>query len=377
MASAVLALLLLLVATLLGGAPPAAASPEPVSYAHTPHTPPSVGRHPFLSRRQLVALLANDTPLVDPTVALPPEEIPPPTPATCGRRLQGTAHTVACDAAPPLGGFVLVPPRRATASLVLLHGYTNLPQVYLSLVKVLLTSAPEAWSSVRLVVPFAPRVPVQLVDAPLSNPYAWYDGSPTFNTTLSDIVLGNMTNVAAVERRLLSATEDVDRLGLFLSTRRVEAIVAAEHRVLGGRRGDRGGRGGGRGPPAGRVVLAGHSLGAVMATHVALTSRARLSAVVALQGFVADARRLGRVPGIVAPGGRGYPVELVSGGADVAVPPPLVAASAALVRRLLRRGGGGETRVRYTNLPGVTHLSFFLDGPDADAVAKVLTRHLG
>lgn len=367
MASAALALLLLLVATLVGVTPPAAASSEPVSYAGTPHTPPSIGRHPFLSRRQLVALLANDTPLVDPTGSVPPEEIPPPTPATCGRRLSGAAHTVRCDPSPPLGGFVLVPPRRATASLVLLHGYTDVPQVHLSLLKTLLTSEPEAWSSVRLVIPFAPRVPVQLVDAPISNSYAWYDVSPTLDTTLSDIVLGNMTDVAAVERRLLTATEDVDRLGLFLSTRRVEAIVAAEHRVLArGRRGDR------RGPPDGRVVLAGHSLGAVMATHVALHSRARLAAVVALQGFVADARRLDRVPGTIAPGDRGYPVELVSGGRDAAVPPALVAASAAIVQRLLR----GAARVTYADLPRVSHSSFFLPGPDADAVSKVLTRHL-
>lgn len=368
-----LAVLLLLVAFLLGGAPPAAAYPEPVAYPRTRHTPPSIGRLPFLSHRELEELLAKDTPLVDPTGAVPPEEIPPPTPVTCGRRLPGTAHTVRCDAAPPLGGIVLAPPRRATASLVLLHGYSDLSEVrdYLDLLQVLLTSAPEAWSSVRLVFPVAPRVLVPLVDVPIPNQvtFAWFDPSPSLSTTLSDIdllVLGNMTDVGAVERRLLTATEDVDRLGLFFSTRRVEAIIAAEHRVL------KRGRRGGRCRPAGRVVLAGHSLGAVMATHVALHSRARLDALVALQGFVADARRLDRVPGVVDAGDRGYPVEFVSGERDAAVPPALVAASAAIVRRLLR----GAARVTYATLPRVTHSSFFLPGPDADAVARVLTRHL-
>ncbi|GAB0491335.1 hypothetical protein MMPV_002588 [Pyropia vietnamensis] len=360
--------LCLLVATLVGAS--AATSPEPVFYPRTPHTPPSLGRHPFLSHRQLIKLLANDTPLVDPTGSIRPEEIPPPTPVTCGKRMPGTAHTVQCNAAAPLSGIVLVPPRRATASLVLLHGYTDVPYIYLTLLKVLLKSKPNAWSSVRVVLPFAPRVPVQLEDAELDNPYAWYDASPTFITTLSDVVEGNITDVDAVERRVLTAKEDVDSLGLFLSTRRIEAIVAAEHRELtrgGGNRRPAGGS------PTGRVVLAGHSLGAVMATHVSLTSRVRLAAVVALQGFVADAPRLNRVPGTVAGGDRGYPVELVSGSADVAVPPSLVAASASIVRRLLR----GKARVGYTEQRGVTHTSFFLAGPDADAVAQVLTRYLG
>lgn len=369
MASTAMALFLL-VTTLVVGTSSAVASPEPVFYPRTPHTPPSLGRHPFLSHRQLIKLLANDTPLVDPTGTLRPEEIPPPTPVTCGKRMPGTAHTVRCNAAAPLGGIVLVPPRRATASLVLLHGYTDIPYIYLSLLKVLLSSKPDAWSSVRVVFPFAPRVPVQLEDADLANPYAWYDASPTFNTVLADVVGGNMTDIDAIERRILTATEDVDSLGLFLSTRRIEAIVAAEHRVLRSSNGDRR-RGGGS--ASGRVVLAGHSLGAVMVTQVALTSRADLAAVVALQGLVADARRLDRVPGTVARGDRGYPVELVSGGADVAVPPSLVAASASIVRRLLR----GKARVGYTEQPGVTHTSFFLAGPDADAVAETLTRHLG
>lgn len=367
MATAVVAVLLL-VATVAGGgtAPAAAFSPEPVFYPHTRHTLPSLGRQPFLSPRALRALLANDTPLVDPTGTIPPDEIPAPVPVKCGGRMPRTAHTVRCGAGRPLGGIVLVPPRRATASLVFLHGFTDTPHIYLALLQTLLSSAPAAWASVRLVVPFAPRVPVQLEASPDAAPvYAWYDVSPSFNTTLAT----RPADAADAERLLLESVVDVDGLGLFLSTRRVEAIIAAEHRALGGRRDNKGSR---KPAPGGRVVLAGHSLGAVMATHVALTSRVRVAAVVALQGFVADARRLSRVPGTTAPGRRGYPVELVSGGADVVVPPSYVAASAAIVRRLLK----GAARVSYKELKGVTHSSFFLPGPDADAVNKVLTRHL-
>lgn len=370
MAAAALAVLLLLV-PFLGGTPASATTAEPVSYAHTPHTPPSIGRVPFLSRHQLDALLANTTPQVDPFGGLPADELPPPTPSACGRRLAGTAHTVRCGAASPLGGIVLVPPRRATASVVFLHGYTDTPAVYLSLARALLSSsAPAGWSSsTRWVLPFAPRVPVQLFDTPVRDAYAWLDPTPNLNSSLAEILGANTTDVATVERGLLTAPEDVDRLGLFLSTRRVEAIVTAEHRVLNYRR-----RRHGRGrTTAGRVLLVGHSLGGVMATHVALQSTARLTAVVALQGFVADARRLARVPSTYddhSP--RGYPVELVAGGADTTAPPALVAASAAIVRRLMR----GVARVRYTALPGVTHWSFFFKKRDADAVVGVLRRYL-
>lgn len=352
----------------------AAATTEPLVYPCTPHTPPGTGRHPFLSAAQLEALLANTSRLVDPFGTLAPDEVPPATPAACGLLLNGTAHKVLCDAAPPLGGIVLVPPRRATASVVFLHGYTDSPQVYLTLLKVLLSSAPKVWSSTRWLIPFAPRVPVQLFEAPISNDvYAWYDVSPSASSSLGDILSNNNTDVAAVKRELLTATEDVDRLGLFLSTRRVEAIIAAEHRVLGG--GDsRARRHGSLGPQAaGRVVLAGHSLGGAMVTHIALHSRAFLSGVISLEGFIMDARRLSRVPGTYDDiYERRYPVELVSGGADVTAPPSLVTASAAIVRRLLRR----VASVTYTNLPGVTHWSFFFAGADAKAVIGVLRRYL-
>lgn len=373
MATVALAVVVLLVAALVGGTPAAATAPtEPVVYPHTPHTPPSLGRHPFVSASQLDALLAADTPLVDPTGGVPADKMPRPAPVSCGRRMQGTAHTVRCYAGPPLGGMVLEPPRRATASVVFLHGYTDTPHVYLPLVQVLLSSAPAMWSTVRLVVPFAPRVPVQLVDAPLSDVYAWYDPSTQINSTIgAAAAAGGSADVGATERLLLSDTSDVDRLGLFLSTRRIEAIIVAEQRVLCRARG---GRHGGGDPPVGRVVLAGHSLGAVMATHVALTSTARLAGVVALEGFVADVRRLSRVPGTYdRTHRRGYTLELVAGGADTSVPPPLVAASAAIGRRLLR----GVARVKYTELPRLDHWSFFLAGADAKAVVGVLRRYLG
>lgn len=373
MATAALAVVVLLVATLVGGTPAAAtATTEPVVYPRTPHTPPSLGRHTFVSASQLDALLAADMRLVDPSGGVPADKMPRPAPVTCGRRVPGTAHTVRCYAGPPLGGVVLEPPRRATASVVFLHGYTDTPHVYLPLVQVLLSSAPAVWSTVRLVLPFAPRVPVQLVDVPLSDVHAWYDPSAQINSTIGAAAAsGGAADVAATKRLLLADASDVDRLGLFLSTRRIEAIIAAEHKVLCR---ERGAHHGGWGPTAGRVVLVGHSLGAVMATHVALTSTARLAGVVALEGFVADARRLSRVPGTYDRAHpRGYTLELVAGGADTTVPPPVVAASAAIGRRLLR----GVAPVKYTELPRVNHWSFFLAGADAKAIVGVLRRYLG
>ncbi|KAK1857659.1 hypothetical protein I4F81_000275 [Pyropia yezoensis] len=333
-------LMLLLLATALcggGGVAPAAATPE--AYVFPPAAPSAypMERVAFLTRRQLAAALANDTPTVDPTGTLRPEEIPPPTPVTCGGTLPATAHRVVCAASPPVGGWVLEPPtrRRPAGTLVLLHGYVNDPQRYTTAVGALLRSAPDLFRSLRVVVPFAPRYTKQLEPGFLSDPHSWFDGN-ALAAKLFPEVATNLTTVEAVEARMEGAPEDADRLGLFLSTRRID-------------------------------------IGGAMAAHVALVSTAPIDGVVVLQGFVPAPRSMARLAaaGAVSRARRAYTLSFVAGSADTVVLPVLVEASSRIVRRALRKAG----RVTYESLRGVTHSSFFFPGADASAVAGVLRRH--
>lgn len=364
-------LLLLLLATALcvgGGAAPAAATPEAYVYPPAPSSAYPMERVAFLSRRQLVAALANDTPTVDPTGTLRPEEIPPPTPVTCGGTLPGTAHMVVCAAAPPVGGWILEPParRRPTGTLVLLHGYVNDPQRYNTAVGALLRSAPDLFRALRVVVPFAPRYIEQLVPGFRSGAHSWFDANALAANLFAEIAAANLTTVDAVQARMVGAPEDADRLGLFLSTRRIEAIVLAERRRLRRAAGGGGSRGG-------RVVLLGHSVGGGMAAHVALVSAAPLDGVVVLQGFLAAPRSVARLAaaGAISRARRAYTLSFLAGSADPVVPPVLVEASSRIVKGALRDAG----RVTYESLPGVTHSSFFFPGGNASAVAGVLRRH--
>jgi len=356
-------LLVLLAAVLLGGgATPAVAFDEPYVFPPTAPEAYPMERSTYRSWRELVALLASNTSLVDPTGTLPPDAIPPPTPLTCGRRLPGTLHTVRCGAGPPLGGYVLEPPLRpAAASIVFLHGYTDTPIFYATFFARALASAPDLFESVRVTLPLAPICAGQAIaGAPPGDVYAWFDVAPFFNATFPTLING--TDVAAVEAGLRADTVPADRLGLFLSTRRIEAVIARERGVVC--------RGGAR--HGGRVLLAGHSLGAAMAVHVALFSRVRLDGVVPLQGFLAGAPALLASNETYYTGDRGYDVELVAGSDDKIVPPLVVDASARLVRGLLV----GLATVKYTALAGVTHTNFFLPGPSFDAVVGVLRRYL-
>jgi len=361
---------LLLAAVVIGGASvPAAAFSEPYVFPPTPSAPYPMERSVYRPFSQLAALLASNETVFDPTGSLSPEDVPPTTPLTCGYRLPGTAHKVWCRAGPPLGGYVLVPPRPPTASIVYIHGYTDAPWFYSTYFRFLLTTSSDLFASVRVVVPLAPVYPDQRVaGAPPSDYHVWHD--PTSFITETRPAVLNASDVAAVEAILRNDRAAVDRLGLFLSTRRIEAIISRERRVLHracGPRCDDGGSGGG----GGRVVLVGDGLGGVMTTHMALHSRARLDGVVSLLGFVTGARLLLNEPEAYYRGRRGYDVELVAGGDDQIVTPPLVEASARIVRRLLV----GMASVRYTVLPRVTHTSF-LPGREMEALVGVLRRFL-
>jgi len=356
------ALLLLLAAALLGcDASPGAAFEEPYVFPPTRPEPYPMERRTYRSFAQLADLLASNDTLVDPTGTVRPEDIPSPTPLTCGRRVPGTAHRVRCAAGPPLGGYILEPPQPATASIVFLHGFTDAPWFYATFFRSALTAAPALFASVRVVAPLAPVYPNQaIVGLPPSDYFAWVDAAGVLNTTLPRLADG--ADVATAEAVLRADTSVDDRLGLFLSTRRVEALIARERGTL---------RAGGA-PGGGRVLLVGHSLGAAMATHIALVSRVRLDGVIPLQGFVPDARTALASKEAYHTGDRGYTVELVAGGADELVPPPVVEASARIVRDLL----SGAARVKYTEQAGVSHTSFFLPGPGVKAVVGVLRRFL-
>jgi len=256
---------------------------------------------------------------------------------------------------------VLEPPRPATASIVFLHGYTDAPYAYGTFFGFALASAPDLFASVRVALPLAPIYAGQaFMGAPPGDYFAWFDVAPFLTTAFPALLNG--TDVAAVMAGLRADTAATDRLGLFLSTRRIEAVVARERGAVR--------NGGAR--DGGRVLLAGHSLGAAMAVHVALVSRARLDGVVPLQSFLPGARTLLASNETYDTGARGYEVEMVAGSDDKVVPPLLVDASARLVRGLL----AGLATVKYTVLAGVTHTNFFLPGPSLDAVVGVLRRYL-
>ena len=348
---------LLLASVLLAAAPAAARAGEPYVFPPTPPSPYPMEREAFLSAAALRALLATNTTWNDATGVLTPDEVPPATPLTCGARVQGTDHTVRCDASAPLGGIVLEPPCAATASIIFLHGRTEGPWIYQTLLRTLLRSAPRAFASVRWVFPIAPRYRTTVSPSHPPDFHLWFDLTPVFHQAIGRAVADATTSVAGFEAALVDANSTTDALGLFFTTRRIEAIVAAERRAL---------------PAGGKVVLFGHSAGAAAASHVAAVSRVHLDGVVAAQGYLPGAPALLRLSGVLSRTRRRYRVELVAGSADQLGRPALVCASARLLRRVLR----GSTGVHYTLLPGVRHFSFLTPGRDADAMVEVLRRYL-
>jgi len=348
---------LLLASVLVAAAPAAARAGEPYVFPPTPPSPYPMEREAFLSAPALRALLATNTTWNDSTGVLTPDEVPLATPFTCGARAPGTDHMVRCDASPPLGGIVLEPPCAATASIIFLHGRTEGPWIYQTLLHTLLRSAPTAFASVRWVFPLAPRYTSTVSPSHPPNFHLWFDLTPVFDEAIGRGVADAATTVAGFEEALVDVDATNDALGLFFTTRRVEAIVAAERRAL---------------PAGGKVVLFGHSAGAAAASHVAAVSRVHLDGVVAAQGYLPGAPALLRLSRVLSRTRRRYRVELVAGGADQIGRPALVDASARLLRRVLR----GSTDVHYTLLPGATHFSMLTPGRDADAVVDVLRRYL-
>lgn len=217
--------------------------------------------------------------------------------------------------------------------------------------------APNFFASVRVAVPLAPVFagrPAAGVAA--ADIFAWYNAADFAEETMPALV--NAPDAAAAEVVLLADAAAVDRLGLFLSTRRVEAVVARERAALW----NSGARG------SWRVLLVGHSLGATVAIHVAVVSRCRLNGVVLLHGFLPGTRTLLASNETSHTGARGYAVDMVAGGADPTVSPQVVKASARILRGLLN----GSVEIKYTVLEGVQHSSFFSPGSDVEAVVGVL-----
>jgi len=348
---------LLLVSVLVAATPAAALGGEPYVFPPTPPAPYLMEREAFLSAAALRALLATNTTWTDSAGVLTPDEAPPATPLFCGARVPDTDHTVRCDASPPLGGIVLEPLQRATASIIFLHGGTDGPWIYQTLFRTLLRSAPTAFASVRWVFPIAPRYISAAAPLPVPNFHMWWDVTPLFGKALGRAVADNTTTVGGFEAALTDPTAHHDALGMFFTARRVDALVAGERRALRRR---------------GKVLLFGHSLGAAAATTVAAMTAPRVDGVVAVQGFLPGAPSLLRLAPSLRRSRRRGRLELVAGGADPTSPPPLVDASARVLRRVL----GRTARVAYTLLPGVTHFNFLTPGRDADAMVKVLRRYL-
>lgn len=317
--------------------------------------------------------------------------------ATCGALLAGTRHKVVCVGGYPVGGYVLEPPRPPTRALLFLHGLSAAPApVHLAVLARLLDSdgprtpptgeaddqgdndndgaADDDWATVRVLLPLAPRLPrlyVQPAPAlrlPAGAVHAWFDISHTLPFQAVGALRGDTP--ADVAASLVATGVVGDRAGLAASARRVADLVAAQ---AAGR------LGGGALPPvaAHRTAVAGHSLGAAVAWHLAVATRAvPWAGVVALSGYLPLTAHYARFPEAVRPAGPPRrpgqpPLTLVSVAADgdTVVAPALSAAAADTGRDLTPRTG---VRVVHVVLRGSDHGSYLLGDGNTAAVRRLV-----
>jgi len=126
---------------------------------------------------------------------------------------------------------VLEPPQRATVSIVFLRGYTDAPFILLDIFPLGPVRGGRPLCVGAGAVPLAPvyagRPPA---DVTAAVDFAWYDAAVA-NATMPALV--NAPGTAATEAVLRADAVAVDRLGLFLSIHRVEAVVARERAACG------------------------------------------------------------------------------------------------------------------------------------------------
>ncbi|OSX81184.1 hypothetical protein BU14_0025s0065 [Porphyra umbilicalis] len=300
-------------------------------------------------------------------VGTPPDTPFPPIELACGAVLPGTAHTLDCgtggEGRPPprrvpAGAVVFVPPRPAVASVVFLLGRLRSPvTVVAGILGPLLAGAGAAAATLRVVVPVVPAAAVtrQLPSLPPFAMHQWFEVFPppaalaaagaAAAPGLAAVAAAAATDggvlasaAAAAAAAASQATPmAIDTLDAARSTRRVEALLAAEARAV---------------PPSGAVALVGQSLGGAMALHLAARGRLpSVRAVVALSPFLPLAETYPAA--LRADGGR--PNMTVVHAVDDALVPLALGVGGARVLADAYAGGGGRGGVAFVALPEGGH----------------------
>lgn len=287
-------------------------------------------------------------------LATPPAAGVPPISVACGGRLPGTAHTIDCGygraarRAPrlvPPGSLVLSPTcaGRPTFTILFLHGQHASPVTsYLPFLALLLARGGPGLAGARLVFPVAPLAALvrQLPATPPGVVHQWFD---TFPPSVAGVAaLAANTTEAGAAARVREFPLPVDTLGAFLSTRRLEGVVAAEVGATS----------------SGRVVVVGHSLGGAMALHLAARGEVpAVGGVLALSPFLPLAETL---PAALARGPRPA-VTVIHAANDETVPLPLGAGGArVLADAYAATARQGPPGVTFVLLPSGGHAEYLV-----------------
>ncbi|GAB0490716.1 hypothetical protein MMPV_001953 [Pyropia vietnamensis] len=282
----------------------------------------------------------------------------------CGDSLPRTPYTIRCIGGYPVGGLVLEPPRPPRQTAVWLHGLTDEPILYLTVLSLLLSDAPaDPWASTRILMPLAPVYkelrfsPAADQPLPSKNVHAWFDLSPLFPALLPGGVPGNTS--AQVAASLASSPVGEDRLGLALSTARLVDLVTAQAQ---------GCLGAGISPVAtSATAIIGHSLGAFMAWHLAIRSGVEWSGVVALSGGLPLTPLYAHVPALGRSESPRSAVVSFAGDGDTIVAPLLSGGAAVTGTGIL-----GKEAVSHTVLRGSEHVSYLVGDPNTPRVRTAL-----
>lgn len=282
----------------------------------------------------------------------------------CGSSLPRTSYTIHCIGGYPVGGLVLEPPRPPKWAALWLHGLTDEPILYLTVLSLLLADAPvDPWTSTRILMPLAPVykelrfLPAAGQPLPSKDVHAWFDLSPHFPALLPGKIPGSTS--AEVEKSLSSSSVGEDRLGMALSTARLVDLAAAQAR----------GRLGTSIPPVATSATAviGHSLGAFMAWHLAIRSGVAWSGVAALSGGIPLTPLYAQFPALGRSKSPRPSVVSFAGDGDTIVAPLLSGAAAVTGARILGKGA-----VSHTILRGSEHVSYLAGDSNTPRVRTAL-----
>lgn len=174
----------------------------------------------------------------------------------CGANIPNSTHTLKCVP----NGLVLIPPRKTRFSIVFLQGATRPGSdgVYFQLLNQILRTNPDIAPYLRIEYPFAPFRKLSFstfTTPPILIGRAWFD---TFAPPqLSDLAQSALT-------------AQFDRLGLYRTAQQVSLLVRRQLCTAF--------------VPANRVLILGHSLGALATIETVVSTDLQLAGAIAVAG---------------------------------------------------------------------------------------------